>query len=542
VAGWRSHPALLRALDQADEDTRRTIWGCLERDPDEDIVEAAVRWLPRLSEGPQRAAFRIVTSYPCAASTAFLESMITARHAYSRSGAIAALLQRGNPLALKAAQDDFRNLRGDARFSAAFVLALYSDPDDAMVQVLVEGIGKCEERLRPALARPLVQHHRPEAMALLLDALRLKEEVLSDVPKALAQYPKGTFDAGLRAMAVEKAVGARRGAARGLSTVEVPDRPRIFRKLLEDPDDSVRLEAVIAFGKAPLTGVPPELEARLGDPSDDVRAAAVEVIGRRDIHVFERKAGALLSDPASAVREKSAQAVGRCGNLLPQEIVEKLLVDRDRHVRSAAASAIGALNIHRCGDKLLRLSMEDPSPGVRYSAVRALMDMGHERGLETMRGLAAEKDSGFLGDALITLMEASDRPSVGAALGYVTHSPPLSQEGYRTLLAMNSFTQPDLYRKCKETTVDFRGWKGADRDRFQHLAKAMSLSVAIDAHVPNFSIGDPWHNVTEIGVADELADLTSLLDAAVVLEPDCIRVMRRRDALDHWRQWNGEKK
>ena len=146
------------------------------------------------------------------------------------------------------------------------------------------------------------------------------------------------------------------------------------------------------------------------------------------------------------------------------------------------------------------------------------------------------------GYAAITLMERADRFSMPDALAFVGRCSHTFYESNRTLLAMNAFPQPDLYRKAKETKIDLRGWKGTDHEWIGKLGEALGLKVEIDPGIPEFAIAGRKREGHDRPVLEELASIGFLLNGAAVLEPGRLRVLRRLDALAHWERRHRETK
>lgn len=111
------------------------------------------------------------------------------------------------------------------------------------------------------------------------------------------------------------------------------------------------------------------------------------------------------------------------------------------------------------------------------------------------------------------------------------------EESNRTLLAWNALFQLDLYRKLKEVRIDFRRWRGSERERIAKLGEAVGLRVEIDSAVPEFALGGRRREGLQPRLIDKLASMGTFLDAAAALELGRLRVMRRKDALLYWEGW-----
>ncbi|MFB6156697.1 MAG: HEAT repeat domain-containing protein [Haloferacaceae archaeon] len=182
------------------------------------------------------------------------------------------------------------------------------------------------------------------------------------VVERLAARVRGDPDAEVRQFAVE-ALGV---AGRGTDAVAAA---------LDDPDEWVRAEAVVALSRAVGADAADRLAGALDDDCGEVRRNALIALARTG----ELDAAALIerlkSDPVPAVREYAADHLpGVEGRT---ERAERLLAallarDPDAFVRSKAAESLGELGTERAEEALEAEGLRDRSDDVRRTAKRAL--------------------------------------------------------------------------------------------------------------------------------------------------------------------------
>jgi HEAT repeat protein len=169
----------------------------------------------------------------------------------------------------------------------------------------------------------------------------------------------------------------------------------LLAQLQVETDPSVR--AALALALAPIGDVraEPTLERLLGDDQPDAVAEAaahgLEGLGpalRRDhpndAAALARELRDVLKRRTSAGGHEALRAalVGAIGPLKDQEVLQDLILNdgvlnaarESDTVRKAAVRALGELDDQRFADTLGRAALEDPSPGVRETAVKALQN------------------------------------------------------------------------------------------------------------------------------------------------------------------------
>ncbi|WP_436927171.1 HEAT repeat domain-containing protein [Halosimplex amylolyticum] len=213
-----------------------------------------------------------------------------------------------------------------------------------------------EAGLREALGGD--QPRKREAALALVDAA---ESGLADATvAALVETARTTDDAKTRQFAVE-ALGV---AGRERETI---------REALDDPDEWVRAEAVVALSRA-APGANGPLREALEDEHAAVRRNALIALAKTEAAGAEVLVDRLKNDPRPAVREYAVQ-------FLPREaeteravrlLAAVLARDPGSFVRAKAADGLGDLGTDRAEEALERHGIDDRSDDVRRTAERAL--------------------------------------------------------------------------------------------------------------------------------------------------------------------------
>lgn len=183
-----------------------------------------------------------------------------------------------------------------------------------------------------------------------------------DAVEALARRVREDPDAEVRQFAVESLGVAGRGRA-------------AVAAALDDPDEWVRAEGVVALSRVAGTDAADRLRDALDDDRGEVRRNALIALAK----VGELDAGALVErlkrDPVPAVREYAADYLPSIEG--ETERAERLLAallarDPDAFVRSKAAESLGELGTERAERVLEEQGLRDRSDDVRRTARRAL--------------------------------------------------------------------------------------------------------------------------------------------------------------------------
>lgn len=160
-----------------------------------------------------------------------------------------------------------------------------------------------------------------------------------------------------------------------MSQIPVPEAAPALIHALSDEDAQVKVAALKGLACARATPALLEVAACLSDPDAEVRSQAVDTLRHlapypRGIH---HQVAPLLADPSAAVRVKAALSLVQDGgsHAREREILQAMARDADAAVRALALDALG-----ECWDEtvtdLAVFALDDPQPGVRQAAIRAL--------------------------------------------------------------------------------------------------------------------------------------------------------------------------
>jgi cyclophilin family peptidyl-prolyl cis-trans isomerase/HEAT repeat protein len=145
-----------------------------------------------------------------------------------------------------------------------------------------------------------------------------------------------------------------------------------LRRLLADPDPTVRASAVLALGQIADPSTLSDLEKAATDKSEETRANAAFSMGLLADAKAQPVLIALAGDPSAKVRASGATALGRLHDAGGSATVLTLLDDPDMSVRSAAALAAWKFaNPEPFLDALVANVAAD-DPGVRVASAYAL--------------------------------------------------------------------------------------------------------------------------------------------------------------------------
>jgi HEAT repeat protein len=216
-----------------------------------------------------------------------------------------------------------------------------------------------EAALRDRLGAPDPATRREAALGLV-DAA--SDGLGPDTVAALGSRIESDPDADVRQFAVEALGNA--GAA-----------PGTLRAALDDDDEWVRAEAVVACSRVRGEAAADAVRSRLDDASGWVRRNALVALGKVDAIDAERLRERLKTDGHAGVREYAAEFLGHT----PGDVEETVTVlaavlarDPEALVRAKAASSLGELGTDRAVEALETQGVDDRSTDVQRAAKRAL--------------------------------------------------------------------------------------------------------------------------------------------------------------------------
>ncbi|WP_459192017.1 HEAT repeat domain-containing protein [Halosimplex sp. J119] len=223
-----------------------------------------------------------------------------------------------------------------------------------------------EAGLREALDEE--QPRKREAALALVDEA---ESGLADATvEALVATARSADDAKTRQFAAE-ALGV---AGRARETIAAA---------LDDPDEWVRAEAVVALSRA-APGASDRLREALDDDHAAVRRNALIALAKTDAADAELLVDRLKNDPAPSVREYAAQFLpeGAGTERAVRLLAAVLARDPGSFVRAKAAEGLGDLGTDRAEEALETHGLDDRSDDVRRTAEQAL---ARSRGVDPER-------------------------------------------------------------------------------------------------------------------------------------------------------------
>ena len=140
----------------------------------------------------------------------------------------------------------------------------------------------------------------------------------------------------------------------------------------------------------------PQSETSAGSEPAAPRTTPAAVVGAIDIRAWNLLAAGLQDDDGSH-RADVVAALGTIGLQKPVvRLIESALNDKDEDVRQVAAAALGDVK-SRTSIPRLRQALADESPEVRFTAARALWQMGDRSGRDLFVGILSGEEPATVG-------------------------------------------------------------------------------------------------------------------------------------------------
>ncbi len=217
----------------------------------------------------------------------------------------------------------------------------------------------------------------------------------------------------------------RSSAARGLARSENPAAVKRLLELVDDPDPTVRRDALEALGSRGAyarkhSGL---VIKRLDDGDEAVKSAAASAAG----HLGDLKAlpalWKLVKDRELSVRVQAIRAIGELAPLSDRKHAAKLaelLEDPLPAVRASALSAMLEMKAHSSVPKLVKL-LSDGDTDLAASAAQGLASLGGPPQFEALRRTMRESnDTSLAASAASTLIVLGDQESAAEAAALLT--------------------------------------------------------------------------------------------------------------------------
>jgi HEAT repeat protein len=209
-------------------------------------------------------------------------------------------------------------------------------------------------------------------------------------------------------------------------TLELPQRPAVFRPLFDDPHYQVRETAIeLLYGTRDSTLVDPLLE-RTVDRHPDVREAAVGSLHRFATVKVAEAIALRIDDPVSAVRRRAIAYFAEHDGPVARAALATALFDEDALNRLRAVRALAGFSATEAGPDLANRLARDPDPRVRREAARAFLSIDSREGLLAIaKSLDSEPDASVRSSFVFTLKQRTHQDygeDAQAWLGWFTDS------------------------------------------------------------------------------------------------------------------------
>jgi len=171
--------------------------------------------------------------------------------------------------------------------------------------------------------------------------------------------------------------------ALGLVQLPVPAAEEPLKKLLSDPDESVRLAALGALHKLGKQESLQELIGALKSPDQKIRGNALTVLGRiGDKSAIEAIRPLFKSEPVESVRLQAAEALVLLGDQSPLPHLQLWQYSTDYQERAFAVQLMGRVEPPPDFTADLLQALNDPNELVQLQAAQSLGRLGQQAGFE----------------------------------------------------------------------------------------------------------------------------------------------------------------
>ena len=242
--------------------------------------------------------------------------------------------------------------------------------------------------------------------------------------------------------------------AQGVHILGQFDDVRFIRNLLEfigDPDDEVRLEAILAIEtlmqKGPAAPLKEQLQSRLGillhDPIERVREAALAILGYLNTPETQRTLLQFLADPSPAIRKAAISALVGIGKPILPLLTEARGVVNNPQLARMATIAMSRIDQERYAE-LIRGYIQDNIMTMYANNVRlsAITVCARYRAVEVMQAMLREHNQQLASEIFELLAALNDSKTVSV----IQESPysDVARSRANAIEAIESFTTPQI--------------------------------------------------------------------------------------------------
>jgi HEAT repeat protein len=462
LAGPRSAPALIRALEHPDPEVAMFAAGILGKMRDPCVVTHLVKMLDHDDINVVQAAIDSLAMLRAQDAVDPLIAVLD-RDPWLRFAAIRALGRIGHPRAVRAllplieeegigeavvdALGDIGSAEAIDRLAAvlrkstdfdAFVAclravgrALQRQPNEDQLRRLPswsalagEGGAGVQRALRKVLSQGGAERESKEAATAVVRALRIRglydalvkatgDPGLWDVALFSALCIGGDLEPALAAALPSSDAYVKRFACVCAGILRLRALVPHLTPMLTDPQPVIRAAAIEALARINHTPALSAIARALGDESDDVHVAAVVALSRMDAAAVTRALRADVPPTKRAIRGALDVMVA---NPHPDQrmLVEACVADDEPSVRRAAVMALSAQVMPEATEDLAPM-LKDPAPEVRREVLHALARSRHPRARDLLVAhLAADPET--RADSACALAELGDPGATPALL------------------------------------------------------------------------------------------------------------------------------
>lgn len=146
----------------------------------------------------------------------------------------------------------------------------------------------------------------------------------------------------------------------------------LARRMLKDPDASVRAKAVGAVAQLGQDAALPDILAAFDDMNPMVRLAAVNAVARLRATGRADKVASMTRDPNPEVRLRALEALVSLDAKDKTECIVRMLTDEQRAIRRSALAALRSLRASRYAQEIAR-RLDDADEEVRHEALSVIL-------------------------------------------------------------------------------------------------------------------------------------------------------------------------